>query len=60
MDVAHALLRRRHTGAGAAFADIDRSAWDYRLLHATQNPALRQARWLVGAARRRRAAARLR
>jgi anthraniloyl-CoA monooxygenase len=59
MDVAHALLRRRHPGA-AAFGDIDRSAWDYRLLHATQNPALRQARWLVGAARRRRAAARLR
>ena len=45
---------RRHS------ADIDRSAWYYRLLHATQNPALRQARWLVGAARRRRAAARLR
>jgi anthraniloyl-CoA monooxygenase len=58
MDVAHALLRRRD--GSAAFGDLDRSTWDYRLLRATQNPLLRQTRWLVGAARRRRAAARLR
>ncbi len=41
-------------------SDADRSSGDQRLLRATQNPVLRRARWLVGAARRRRAAARLR
>jgi len=60
MDVAQALLGRRHPDAGGGFGDIDRSSSDYRLLRATQNPVLRRARWLVGAARRRRAAARLR
>ena len=60
MDVAHALLGRRHPDTAGGFGDIDRSSSDYRLLRATQNPVLRRARWLVGAARRRRAAARLR
>jgi 2-polyprenyl-6-methoxyphenol hydroxylase-like FAD-dependent oxidoreductase len=60
MDVAHALLSRRHPNTAAELGDIDRTAWDYRLLRANQNPMLRRARWLVGAARRRRAAARLR
>jgi 2-polyprenyl-6-methoxyphenol hydroxylase-like FAD-dependent oxidoreductase len=60
IDVAHALLHRREPGPAAALGRIDRSAWDYRLLRANQNPVLRRARSLVGAARRRRAAARLR
>ncbi len=60
MDVAHALLGRRHPSTAADADDADRSSWDHRLLRATQNPVLRRARWLVGAARRRRAAARLR
>jgi 2-polyprenyl-6-methoxyphenol hydroxylase-like FAD-dependent oxidoreductase len=60
MDVAHALLGRRRPDTAAGFGDIDRSSWDYRMLRANQNPVLRRARWLVGAARRRRAAARLR
>jgi 2-polyprenyl-6-methoxyphenol hydroxylase-like FAD-dependent oxidoreductase len=60
LDVAHALLGRRSADETASFAAIDRSSWEYRLLRATQNPALRRARWLVGSARRRRAAARIR
>jgi 2-polyprenyl-6-methoxyphenol hydroxylase-like FAD-dependent oxidoreductase len=60
MDVAHALLQRREPGTAARFDNIDRSAWDYRLMRATQNPVVRRARWLVSAERRRRAAARLR
>lgn len=60
MDVAHALLRRRDADAAAELRDADRSTWDYRLLRANQKPLLRRTRWLVGAARRRRAAARLR
>jgi 2-polyprenyl-6-methoxyphenol hydroxylase-like FAD-dependent oxidoreductase len=60
IDVAHALLHRREPGQAAALGRIDRSTWDYRLLRANQNPVLRRARSLVGAARRRRAAARLR
>ena len=60
MDVAHALLRRRHQGTAADPAAVDRSDWDYRVLRATQNPLLRRARWLLSAARRRRTASRLR
>jgi hypothetical protein len=60
MDVAHALLHRRHTGTAAELGEIDRSTWDYRMLRANQNPVLRRARYLLGVARRQRAAARLR
>ena len=60
IDVAHTLLRRRHPQAAAGLGVIDRSAWDYRLLRANQNPMLRRARWLVDTARQRRTAARLR
>lgn len=49
LQVAHALLGRR----GPA-------GWDQRLLRVTQNPVLRQGRQLVSAARRQRAARRLR
>ena len=60
MDVAHALLRRRDADTPGGVREVDRSGWDYRMLRATQNPLLRQSRWLIGALRRRRATARLR
>ena len=60
MDVAHALLTRREPGPVTDRAGVDRSGWDYRMLRATQNPVLRRARGLVGAARRHRAAQRVR
>ena len=60
MDVAHALLTRRDPATVADLAAIDRSSWDYRMLRATQNPVLRRGRWLLSAARRQRAAHRIR
>lgn len=60
MDVAHALLTRREPEAVADRVRIDRSGWDYRMLRATQNPVLRRARGLLSAARRHRAAQRVR
>lgn len=59
MDVAHALLTRRDSKTAADLAAI-RSSWDYRMLRATQNPVLRRGRWLLSAARRQRAAHRIR
>ena len=58
MDVAHALLTRRHSETTAGLGAVDRSSRNYRVLRATQNPVLRRARWLVSAARRHRAARR--
>jgi 2-polyprenyl-6-methoxyphenol hydroxylase-like FAD-dependent oxidoreductase len=56
LDVAYALLARRRPGGAGA----ERSSRDYRLLRATQVPALRQVRRLLSTARRQRAARRLR
>ena len=44
----------------AADLAVNRSSADYRLLRATQNPVLRRGRWLLSAARRHRAARRIR
>lgn len=60
MDVAYALLTRRRSDGASDPATADRSSWGYRKLRATQNPVLRRGRWLVSAARRQRAARRIR
>ncbi|MGE0295560.1 FAD-dependent monooxygenase [Pseudonocardia sp.] len=61
LDVAYALQARRDVGSPAADPGAaDRSTPAHRLLRATQNPVLRRGRSLVSAARRRRAAHRLR
>ena len=60
MDVAYALLTRRNPDTAADLGAIDRRSRGYRSLRASQNPVLRKGRWLLSAARRYRAAQRIR